>query len=122
MRAEVGLFALFPTNEHRARYGDTQKDVHLPRQACSTSECVLKDLYHHLCHSRFSFSRSLLILDDVWSAEVVKTFNVSGRVLITTQDVSVVDVIPQSQRTVVEVSEERQQEKIANSLARSGHP
>ena len=83
--------------------------------------CLLKDLYH-LCYSRFSFSRSLLILDDVWSAEVVKTFNVSGRVLITTQDVSVVDVIPQSQRTVVEVSEERQQKKIANSLTRSGHP
>ena len=53
-----------------------------------------------------------MILDDVWSAEVVKTFNVSGRVLITTQDVSVVDVIPQSQRTVVEVSEERQQKKL----------
>ena len=85
------------------------------------NECLLKDLYH-LCHSRFSFSRSLLILDDVWSAEVVKTFNVSGRVLITTQDVSVVDVIPQSQRTVVEVSEERQQKKIANSLTRSDHP
>ena len=50
-----------------------------------------------------SFSRSLLILDDVWSADVVKTFNVSGRVLITTQDVSVVDVIPESQKTVVEV-------------------
>ena len=50
-----------------------------------------------------SFSRSLLILDDVWSSDVVKTFNVSGRVLITTQDVSVVDVIPQSQRIVVEV-------------------
>ena len=48
----------------------------------------------------------MLILDDVWSSDVVKTFNVSGRVLITTQDVSVVDVIPQSQRTVVEVGKD----------------
>jgi len=31
------------------------------------------------------FGRSLVILDDVWSSEIVKTFNVSGRVLITTQ-------------------------------------
>ena len=76
-------------------------------------KCLFKNI-DRLCfgYSRFSFSRSLLILDDVWSAEVVKTFNVSGRVLITTQDVSVVDVIPQSQRTVVEVSEERQQKKL----------
>ena len=85
------------------------------------NEFLLKDLYH-LCHSRFSFSRSLLILDDVWSAEVVKTFNVSGRVLITTQDVSVVDVIPQSQRTVVEVSEERQQKNNCQQLDQISPP
>ena len=85
------------------------------------NECLLKDLYH-LSHYRFSFSRSLLILDDVWSAEVVKTFNVSGRVLITTQDVSVVDVIPQSQRTVVEVSEERQQKNNCQQLDQISPP
>jgi apoptotic protease-activating factor len=38
------------------------------------------------------FGRSLVILDDVWSAEIVKTFNVSGRVLVTTQDLTVADV------------------------------
>jgi len=38
------------------------------------------------------FDRSLVILDDVWDSEIVKTFNVSGRVLLTTQDLTVAEV------------------------------
>ncbi len=65
-------------------------------------------LYVYLCLQRLltseeRFSRSLIILDDVWSADIIKTFNVSGRVLVTTQDVAVVDVVPASQRSVVKV-------------------
>ncbi|XP_023327782.1 apoptotic protease-activating factor 1 [Eurytemora carolleeae] len=40
------------------------------------------------------YSDSLLILDDVWKAEVVKTFNLPVRILITTQDVSIMNVVP----------------------------
>ena len=42
-------------------------------------------------------------MDDVWSPEIIKTFNVSGRVLVTTQDLAVVDVVPASQKRVVKV-------------------
>ena len=36
-------------------------------------------------------SDSLLILDDVWKPEVIKTFTLPVRVLVTTRDVSVMD-------------------------------
>ena len=48
------------------------------------------------------YSDSLLILDDVWKADVVKTFNLPVRLLVTTQDRSVMDVVP-GQYSVIEI-------------------
>ncbi len=59
---------------------------------------ILRDLF---VGPKAPYSRSLLILDDVWSADVVKAFNVGGRVLVTTQDLRTVDVVPR--RFVIEV-------------------
>ena len=39
------------------------------------------------------FRQSLLILDDVWSGQILKNFEVCARVLVTTQDISALDVI-----------------------------
>ena len=36
---------------------------------------------------------SLLILDDVWKPEVIKTFMLPVRILVTTQDVSVMEIV-----------------------------
>ena len=38
-------------------------------------------------------SDSLLILDDVWRPEVIKTFTLPVRILVTTQDVSVMETV-----------------------------
>ena len=38
-------------------------------------------------------SDSLLILDDVWKPEVIKTFTLPVRILVTTQDVSVMEIV-----------------------------
>ena len=39
------------------------------------------------------YKKCLLILDDVWSSDIVRTFNVGGRILLTTQDVSIVECV-----------------------------
>jgi hypothetical protein len=49
------------------------------------------------------FRRSLLILDDVWSAHIIKTFDVCGRILVTTQDISVLDVVSKNNFRVVKI-------------------
>ena len=49
------------------------------------------------------YIKSLLILDDVWSVDVVRAFNVSTRVLLTTRDVSVVDVVSKQDQHIVEI-------------------
>ena len=49
------------------------------------------------------YSKSLLILDDVWSVDIVRAFNVSTRVLLTTRDVSVVDVVSKQDQQIVEI-------------------
>ena len=48
------------------------------------------------------FSDSLLILDDVWRPEVIQTFTLPVRVLVTTQDVSVMEIV-RDRYSVVEI-------------------
>lgn len=49
------------------------------------------------------YSKCLLILDDVWNADIIKAFNVCCRVLVTTQDISIFDVLPNHKYSVVEI-------------------
>ena len=48
------------------------------------------------------FADSLLILDDVWSPLVIRTFTLPVRVMVTTQDISVMDVV-RDRFSVVEI-------------------
>ena len=43
---------------------------------------------------------SLLILDDVWRPEVIKTFTLPVRILVTTQDVSVMEIVRRHYKVV----------------------
>ena len=38
-------------------------------------------------------SDSLLILDDVWRPEVIQTFTLPVRIMVTTQDISVMETV-----------------------------
>ena len=52
--------------------------------------------FHHIITDScvlFAHNRSLLILDDVWSPKVAKTFDVQCRVLVTTRDSSITDQV-----------------------------
>lgn len=49
------------------------------------------------------YRKSLLILDDVWSSEIIKSFDVCARVLVTTQDISIMDVISKNNVKVVKM-------------------
>lgn len=49
------------------------------------------------------YHRSLLILDDVWSSEIIKSFDVCAKVLVTTQDITVLDNISKKNVNVVKM-------------------
>jgi hypothetical protein len=49
------------------------------------------------------YGKCLLILDDVWSTTIIQAFSVCGRVLVTTQDVSIMDGVSANQHMVVAV-------------------
>ena len=49
------------------------------------------------------YRKSLLVLDDVWSAKIIKNFEVCARVLVTTQDISILDVIPKNNVKVIPI-------------------
>ena len=49
------------------------------------------------------YNRSLLILDDVWSVDIIRAFNISARVLVTTRDISILDVVSKQDQTIVEI-------------------
>ena len=49
------------------------------------------------------YRKSLLVLDDVWSAKIIKNFEVCARVLVTTQDISILDVIPKNNVKIIPI-------------------
>ena len=49
------------------------------------------------------YHKSLLILDDVWSSQIIKSFDVCAKVLVTTQDITVLDVISKNNVNVVKM-------------------
>lgn len=49
------------------------------------------------------YRQSLLILDDVWSASIIKHFEVCARVLVTTQDISCMDVISKNHVKILKI-------------------
>ena len=49
------------------------------------------------------YHKSLLILDDVWSSQIIKSFDVCAKVLVTTQDITVLDNISKKNVTVVKM-------------------
>ena len=49
------------------------------------------------------YRKSLLVLDDVWSAQIIKNFQVCARVLVTTQDISILDVIPKCNVKIIPI-------------------
>ncbi len=49
------------------------------------------------------YSKSLLILDDVWSVDIIRAFSICARVLVTTRDISILDVISKHDQKIVEI-------------------
>ena len=56
------------------------------------------------------YHKSLLILDDVWSSQIIKSFDVCAKVLVTTQDITVLDVISKNNVNVVKMQPFTQEE------------
>jgi hypothetical protein len=49
------------------------------------------------------YNKSLLILDDVWSLDIIRAFNISARVMVTTRDISILDVVSKQDQKIVEI-------------------
>ena len=58
------------------------------------------------------YHKSLLILDDVWSSQIIKSFDVCAKVLVTTQDITVLDVISKNNVNVVKMQPFTQEESL----------
>ena len=66
------------------------------------------------------YHKSLLILDDVWSSKIIKSFDVCAKVLVTTQDITVLDNISKNNVNVVKMqSGFTQEESMQVSLSES---
>jgi hypothetical protein len=50
------------------------------------------------------YNRSLLILDEVWSVEIIRAFKISARVLVTTRDISILNVVSKQDQKIVEIN------------------
>ena len=90
-----------------------QPPLRRPRKFSESELCFAKNIPNftlnnngHCSVSRLFLSRhlsdSLLILDDVWRPEVIKTFTLPVRILVTTQDVSVMETV-RGHYSVVEI-------------------
>ena len=62
------------------------------------------------------YHKSLLILDDVWSSQIIKSFDVCAKVLVTTQDITVLDVISKNNVNVVKMQPFTQEESLKVNL------
>ena len=63
------------------------------------------------------YHKSLLILDDVWSSQIIKSFDVCAKVLVTTQDITVLDVISKNNVNVVKMQPFTQEESLKVNLS-----